>query len=213
MSTTSEECRLCFCLFHSAVLYDICYMPQWIDDHLHPGCKYSAFLALNNAFKQAFGRPVRLWYEKCCIQQDSNAMDKVALLPVFISACTTLACMYSEDWVKRLWCLSEVADVAALAPAHTRSPTPMLLFKLAVNSEVVMDGDVIVREPDLDTAQCGMPEDKERLLESLSFFPSITPSSLFMSYATSVLKEAVAYTALGTKHVNELRSHSGANAD
>ena len=53
------------------------------------------------------------------------------------------------------WSSDVCSSDLALAPAHTRSPTPMLLFKLAVNSEVVMDGDVIVREPDLDTAQCG----------------------------------------------------------
>ena len=109
---------------------DVFVTHAWIDDHKHPGRKYAAFLALNDAFKRAFGRPVRLWYEKCCIaQDDADVMDKVALLPVFISACTTLACMYSDDWAKRLWCLSEAADLAALSPAaHARlaraSPPP-----------------------------------------------------------------------------------------
>ena len=96
-----------------------------------------------------------------------------------------IACMYSDDWIKRLWCLSEAADLAALAPAYAHLPVPMLLFQL---DETPCGG---VGTPDLHTAECGSAEDREKLTRSLACFPHEHPESLFIQYASSALSSAI----------------------
>jgi hypothetical protein len=147
---------------------------SWTDDaNENAGKKYRAMLELNEAFKQRFGRPARVWYEKLCIPQGTKLdMSNCELLPVFIACSSTLLCMHSQSWQERLWCLSEAGDHAMMG--NDKQPTPILLCDLdgSFSGSAFGGGESKRCCVDVAAARCGHPEDEQNLRRAISQMPS-----------------------------------------
>ena len=84
---------------------------QWIDNYVHPESK---------GVRSARTVVVRTRSDASARTALARWTSKVVFLSVLVSTFTTLACMYSEDWVKQSWHLTHilVTDAHAFVQAE-----------------------------------------------------------------------------------------------
>jgi hypothetical protein len=140
----------------------------WHDDSNFPGAKMAVLRDFAQAFTDEFRRPPRIWFEKFCIKQDENVMESIRLLPCYISCSAIMICMFSKNWVERLWCQSEAADLAAITDAN--NPVDNMLICPLEKSSYEGARVNIVPKPQNSKAG-GPPEVKEALLAAINRFP------------------------------------------
>jgi len=123
---------------------------------------------------------------RCSLRRGS---DLAELLPICIANCTSCLCMYSADWRKRLWCISEVTNRALLcAPdAHV----PLLIYDID-NSFPSANADVPILDAQLAT--CTNPGDEEMLHNAILAMPGggRAPFSHFSQHADGELSNFAA---------------------
>lgn len=92
----TKQCRLGHC--------DAFLSHAWRDD---PQRKWLALQRWREAFVKDHGREPRVWFDKCCIDQNRIEMD-LRCLPVFLSGCNSLVVLCGPMYLSRLWCIMEI---------------------------------------------------------------------------------------------------------
>jgi hypothetical protein len=131
---------------------------SWSDDSAQ---KWAALQRWCKDFEAKHGRQPRLWFDKCCVDQN-NIEDDLSCLPVFLSGCSTLLVLCGETYLSRLWCVMELFTFA-----HMRSTAGRIEFvPLLRPGHECSDWENISRQlASFDSAQCrsSKPDEEDRL--------------------------------------------------
>lgn len=162
--------KACFSSGDQSCVADAFVTHAWLDDAILPGAKFKAMMEFTTAFKNEHGRLPRIWFEKFCIKQDEDVMVAVKLLPCYISCCSSMLCLFSERWVKRLWCQTEAATLSALCDTRKSTVNNMIIYPLDPDQRASS-----VKVPRSRAASCGAKEDETALRRSIRRFPGGEP--------------------------------------
>ena len=78
---------------------------SWHDDAHN---KWEALERWCSAFENSHGRDPVLWFDKCCLRQDSDLQAQVARLPVFLAGSRKMLCLVGRTYPERIWCIVEL---------------------------------------------------------------------------------------------------------
>eukprot|EP00931_Biecheleriopsis_adriatica_P105339 TRINITY_DN79896_c0_g1_i1.p1 TRINITY_DN79896_c0_g1~~TRINITY_DN79896_c0_g1_i1.p1 ORF type:complete len:520 (+),score=61.37 TRINITY_DN79896_c0_g1_i1:36-1562(+) len=132
---------------------------SWHDD---ASAKWKCMQRWRNAFIAANGREPRVWFDKCCIDQNNIECD-LRCLPVFLSACKTMVVFCGVTYLSRLWCIIELFTFVHMGRGFDK-----IYFQFVLREGLEAHDHAIVenafRTFDAQRCDCSDPRDKERML-------------------------------------------------
>jgi hypothetical protein len=139
---------------------------SWRDD---PEIKWAKLKAWCEEFFTEHGRPVTLWLDKLCIDQQCIALE-LECLPIFLAGCNTMLVLAGESYTTRLWCMLEMYVYMVMrAQAENDEGDEHeqgIVVVPVVNSMASLD-DLREKWDTFDAADCDCynKNDKEKVLE------------------------------------------------
>jgi hypothetical protein len=109
------------------------------------------------------GREPRIWFDKCCIDQQ-NIEENLRGLPVFLCGCNELLVLCGPTYLTRLWCVVELFTFVHMGGSKHR----ITVLPLAPADVEEQDSHRIEqRLSDFDARQCdcSQSDDKDRMLK------------------------------------------------
>jgi hypothetical protein len=122
--------------------------------------KYAQIIALVEQFQKIHKRQPTFWFDKVCINQ-KEISDGLKVLPINITACSTLLVLYGPSYVRRLWCVWELFTLNSFLPES-------LIQKKIKLSSPTDEFNNCLRTFDIDQARCYDPNEENKLLTVIS---------------------------------------------
>lgn len=114
--------------------------------------KYAALRQWADAFEELGDRPLLIWLDKACINQ--NDIDsQLQVLPIFLSGCKELVLLAGPTFAQRLWCVMELFTFLKMGGKRER--IKLLELHAGVSDTLAMF--------DASKAECYRPTDREHM--------------------------------------------------
>ena len=207
------------CLFQSSQLAalhsgDAFVSHSWRDDSQ---ASWAALAAWCHQFKIATGREPKIWFDRCCVnQQDEQIVDSIACLPIYIASCNSFVILYGQSYFHRLWCVMELFSYVFMGG---NVASIQIVVRAGDERKMLQD----ITDFDVHKCSCLHPQDKDMFLGIIetSFFgldgfnlearaaiPYRTHPSLCLTYPCHVLCCHPTYLLLATPHASGEQSPS-----
>ena len=189
------------CLFQSSQLAalhsgDAFVSHSWRDDSQ---ASWGALVAWCHQFKIATGREPKIWFDRCCVnQQDEQIVDSIACLPIYIASCNSFVILYGQSYFHRLWCVMELFSYVFMGG---NVASIQIVVRSGDERQMLQD----ITDFDVHKCSCLDPQDKDMFLGIIetSFFGldgfNIAVRDILKTLQTSALKVTADYDKLHGK--------------
>lgn len=138
---------------------------SWSDDGR---AKYKALTDWARHFQLRCGRTPTLWLDKACIDQQ-QIDESLAVLPIFLSGCAELLVLAGPSYHTRLWCIVELFTFLWMGGSIARICIKPIAATTATQPGALRNQQTeltrsLLREFDVELAECFKPEDQQHLL-------------------------------------------------
>jgi len=132
---------------------------SWHDDS---AAKWAALQCWREAFIKENGREPRVWFDKCCIDQNNITAD-LQCLPVFLSSCRRLVVFCGPSYLSRLWCIMELFTFVQIGRC-VESMEFRVVLRDGQEEEDLASIETAFANFDAKACTCFDQKDKERML-------------------------------------------------
>jgi len=131
---------------------------SWHDD---AHAKWQALQRWRGTFVAKHGREPKVWFDKCCIDQNNIDHD-LRCLPIFLSGCKRMVVFCGPSYLSRLWCIMELFTFVHIGRGLGKIDFE-LVQRPGFEEEDLRAVERGFEDFDAERCRCFHEEDKERM--------------------------------------------------